>query len=158
MILTIKKAELENIPQLIELLREFAAFENLSEFCTVSADDLRGAIFGEDRFVQCLVAFEGKICVGYAMFFPVFKTFRGERSMYLEDLYVSPQMRGKGFGFALLKEVARIAKAQNCVRMDWQALKWNTPALEFYKNLGAESDDENLDFRLRETAFENLAG
>lgn len=155
--LKINSAKLENIPQLIELLREFAAFENLTDFCTVSADDLREAIFGTNKFVQCLIAFEGEKAVGYAMFFPVFKTFRGERSMYLEDLYVSPAMRGKGYGFALLKEVARIAKAQNCVRMDWQALKWNTPALEFYKNLGAKSDDENLDFILRETAFEKLA-
>lgn len=153
----INSAKLENIPQLIELLREFAAFENLTDFCTVSADDLGEAIFGADKFVQCLIALEGEKAVGYAMFFPVFKTFRGERSMYLEDLYVSPAMRGKGYGFALLKEVARIAKAQNCVRMDWQALKWNTPALEFYKNLGAKSDDENLDFILRETAFKKLA-
>jgi GNAT superfamily N-acetyltransferase len=118
---------------------------------------LREAVFGANRFAHCLVAESHGELVGYAIFFPVFKTFRGERSMFLEDLYVSPKMRGRGLGFALLKEVARIAKEQNCVRMDWQALKWNAPALEFYRNLGAESDDENLDFRLRGAAFEKLS-
>lgn len=153
----IKKAAERDIPQIIRLIREFAEFEKLSDWCDVTEDDLQKAVFGENAFVQAFVVFDGESCVGYAMFFPVFKSFRGERSIFLEDLYVSPAMRGKGLGLAMLKEVARTAKEQGFVRMDWQALKWNAPAINFYKNLGAENDDENFDFRLRGAAFDKLA-
>lgn len=153
----INKATEKDIPQIIELLKEFAEFENLSEWFEITEEKLREAVFGTDAFVQALVAYEDVACVGYALFFPVFKSFRGEHSMFLEDLYVSPALRGKGAGLAMLKEVARIAKKQGFVRMDWQALKWNEPAINFYKNLGAESDDENFDFRLRGDSFDKLA-
>jgi GNAT superfamily N-acetyltransferase len=153
----IKKAAQEDIPKIIELIKEFAEFEKLSAWCEVTENNLNRVIFGADAFVQALVAFAGKTCVGYALFFPIFKSFRGERGIFLEDLYVSPTMRGKGLGLAMLKAVARAAKEQGFVRMDWQALKWNEPAINFYKNLDAESDDENLDFRLRGASFEKLA-
>ena len=151
----IKKASEKDIPQIIVLIKEFAEFEKLSEWCEVTEKDLREAIFGENAFVQALVAFDRETCVGYALFFPVFKSFRGERSIFLEDLYVSPTMRGKGLGLAMLKEVTRTAKEQGFVRMDWQALKWNESAINFYKNLGAEYDDENFDFRLRGENFKS---
>ncbi len=153
----IEKAAPENISQIVALIKEFAEFEKLLHVCEVSEKDLRAAIFGENCFVNCLVAFADETCVGYAIFYPVFKSFRGERSMFLEDLYVSPNVRGKGFGLKMLKDVARVALEQNCARMDWQALKWNAPAIKFYENLGAENDDENFDFRLRGAAFERLA-
>lgn len=150
-------AKKENLLQIISLIKEFAAFENLSDACEVSENDLREAIFGENKFVNCLVAESENEIVGYALFFPVFKSFRGERSMFLEDLYVSSKMRGQGLGLKMLKEVARIAKEQRCVRMDWQALKWNEQAIKFYKNLGAKTDDENLDFGLCGEDFDKLA-
>lgn len=150
-------SNLSHIPKIIELIKEFAEFEKLCQFCKVSENDLHEAIFGENKFVNCLVAESDDELVGYALFYPVFKSFRGERSMFLEDLYVSPKMRGKGLGLKMLREVARAAKEQNCVRMDWQALKWNIPAIEFYQNLGAKADDENLDFSLRGEDFTRLA-
>lgn len=153
----IHKTEIQKLSKVISLIKEFAEFEKLSEFCKVSENDLRAAIFGEHKFVNCLVAESENEIVGYALFYPVFKSFRGERSMFLEDLYVSPKMRGKGLGLKMLKAVARAAKEQNCVRMDWQALKWNSPAIEFYKKLGANADDENYDFSLRGEFFERLA-
>jgi GNAT superfamily N-acetyltransferase len=155
----IKKAAEKDLPQIIELIQEFAEYEFLVLWWVVTAVFLGGAIFGAAVFVHTVVvtsADETRVW-GYAMFFPVFKSFRGERSIFLEDLYVSPAMRGKGLGYAMLKEVARSARAQGFVRMDWQALKWNEPAINFYKNLGAETDDENFDFRLRGENFENLA-
>ena len=155
--LRIENAAPEHLPQIVALIEEFAEFEKLSGVCQVAEDDLRAAIFGDESFVNCLVAFESERCVGYAIFYPVFKSFRGERSMFLEDLYVSPNARGKGFGLKMLKAVARVAKEENCARMDWQALKWNAPAIEFYKNLGAEYEDENFDFRLRGAAFDKLS-
>lgn len=156
-IYSIRKVKIQELSKIINLIKEFAEFEKLSEWCDVSENDLHEAIFGANKFVNCLVAESENELVGYALFFSVFKSFRGERSMFLEDLYISPDMRGRGLGFELLKAVAQEAKNQNCVRMDWQALKWNTPAVEFYKNLGAETDDENFDFRLRDANFLRLA-
>lgn len=153
----IRPAEEKDLPQLIALMREFAEFENLAHLFKAGEKDLQAAIFGAEAFVHCLVAESGDgALAAYAMFFPVFKTFRGERSMFLEDLYVAAEMRGRGLGLALLKQVARLAKEKRCVRMDWQALRWNAPAVEFYKRIGAALDDENLDFALRGAAFENL--
>ena len=154
--LLVRQARKDDVTAILLLIREFAEFEKLSEWCEVSENDLREVIFGENKFVNCLIAERGDSIVGYALFYPIFKSFRGERSMFLEDLYVSPAMRGQGLGLKMLKRVALIAKEQNCVRMDWQALKWNEAAIEFYKNLGAETDDENFDFRLRGENFDNL--
>ena len=156
--LTVREAKAADVPAIRLLIREFAEFEKLTEWCEVSETDLREAIFGERQFVQALVALDENRYVGYALFFPVFKSFRGECSMFLEDLYVTPDVRGNSLGFVMLCEVARRAHAQNCVRLDWQALKWNVQAIKFYTNLGAESDDENLDFRLRGEAFAQLLG
>ena len=153
----IRKSVQDDILNTLNLIKEFAEFEKLSEFCKVSENDLREAIFGEHKFVNCLVAESENELIGYALFFPVFKSFRGERSMFLEDLYISPKMRGGGLGLKMLKAVARTAKERNCVRMDWQALKWNTPAIEFYKKIGANMDDENYDFSLRGEFFARLA-
>ena len=154
--ISIRPAQPADVSQILALIGEFAGFEKLSAWCEVSESDLRMAIFGAEKFVDCLVAENENSIIGYALFFRVFKSFRGERSMFLEDLYISPAMRGRGVGLKMLREVARRAKRQSCARLDWQALKWNVAAVDFYKNLGAETDDENLDFRLRGAEFENL--
>lgn len=156
--LTVRKAKSTDVAAITLLIREFAEFEKLAEWCEVTEADLREAIFGGQKFVQALVAMDGNRYVGYALYFPVFKSFRGERSIFLEDLYVTPDLRGNGLGLVMLREVAKFAKEQGFTRLDWQALKWNEAAINFYKNLGAETDDENFDFRLRGAAFEELAG
>ena len=155
--LKVREAEAGDVTAIAVLIREFAEFEKLSAWCDVTDDDLREAIFGGENFVQALVALSDGRYVGYALFYPIFKSFRGERSIFLEDLYVTPDLRGNGLGFVMLREVAVYAKKQGFVRLDWQALKWNKAAINFYKNLGAETDDENLDFRLRGAAFEELS-
>lgn len=155
--LSARAARAADVPAIAVLIKEFAEFEKLSNRCEVTDNDLHQAIFGKASFVQALVALSGNIYVGYALFFPVFKSFRGEYSIFLEDLYVTPEKRGNGLGFVMLAEVAKYAKAQGFARMDWQALKWNTPAIDFYKNLGAETDDANLDFCLRGEGFDRLA-
>lgn len=156
--LTVREAKSADVPAIRLLIQEFAEFEKLSDWCEVTETDLHEAIFGERKFVQALVAMDANRYAGYALFFPVFKSFRGERSVFLEDLYVTPDLRGLGLGFVMLREVASYARKNGCSRLDWQALKWNEAAINFYKNLGAESDDENFDFRLRGAAFETLAG
>ncbi len=155
--LSVREANAADVRAIALLIREFAEFEKLDQWCEVTETDLHEAIFGERSFVQALVAMDGNRYVGYALYFPVFKSFRGERSIFLEDLYVTPDLRGNGLGFVMLREVAKYAKEQGFVRLDWQALKWNEAAINFYKNLGAETDDENFDFRLRGAAFEELA-
>ncbi|MDQ3373601.1 MAG: GNAT family N-acetyltransferase [Acidobacteriota bacterium] len=154
--LTVREAKSADVAAIALLIREFAEFEKLVEWCEVTETDLREAIFGEQKFVQALVAMDGIRYVGYALHFPVFKSFRGERSIFLEDLYVTPDLRGNGLGFVMLREVAKYAKEKGFTRLDWQALKWNEAAINFYKNLGAEVDDENFDFRLRGAAFNKL--
>ncbi len=156
--LLVREARKADVPAIAMLIREFAEFEKLTDWCEVTDDDLHEAIFGKKSFVQALVAMTGNRYAGYALYFPVFKSFRGERSIFLEDLYITPDLRGNGLGFVMLREVAKYAKEQGFTRMDWQTLKWNEPAIEFYKNLGAEADDENFDFRLRDAAFNNLIG
>lgn len=155
--LTVRAAEARDVTGIAVLIREFAEFEKLSAWCEVTDDDLHAAIFGQQSFVQALVALSDGRYVGYALFYPTFRSFRGERSIFLEDLYVTPDLRGNGLGFVMLREVAKYAKEQGCFRMDWQALKWNAPAVKFYQSIGAESDDENFDFRLRGRAFSQLA-
>ena len=155
--LSVREANNADVRAIALLIREFADFEKLEDWCEVTENDLHEAIFGEHNFVRALVAMDGNRYVGYALFFPVFKSFRGEPSIFLEDLYVTPDLRGNGLGFVMLREVAKYAKENGFVRLDWQALKWNEAAINFYKNLGAETDDENYDFRLRGAAFEELS-
>ena len=154
--LLVREAQAVDVRAIVLLIREFAEFEKLIEWCEVTENDLHEAIFGKLSFVQALVAMDGNRYVGYALYFPVFKSFRGEHSIFLEDLYVTPDLRGNGLGFVMLREVAKYAKKQGFVRLDWQALKWNEAAINFYKNLGAETDNENFDFRLRGAAFNKL--
>lgn len=152
----IRNAVQEDLDGIIKLIQEFAEFEKLSDVCKVSEKDLHEAIFGTNKFADCLVAEVENKLVAYAILFPVFKTFRGERSMYLEDLYVLPEMREQGLGLKILKAVAEIAKEKNCVRLDWQALEWNKKAIDFYEKLGAKTDSGNVDFSLRGDDFLNL--
>ena len=154
----VRTAEAKDMVAIAILIREFAEFEKLSAWCEVTDDDLHKAIFGEKSFVQSLVALSDGRYVGYALFYPSFKSFRGERSIFLEDLYVTPELRGNGLGFVMLREVAKYAVEEGFARMDWQVLKWNAPAVKFYESIGAEYDDENFDFRLRGQAFAQLAG
>ena len=156
--LLVREARKADIQAIAILIREFAESEKLVQWCEVTEDDLHEAIFGKESFVQALVAMAGDRYAGYALYFPIFKSFRGERSIFLEDLYVTPDLRGNGLGFVMLREVAKYAKDCGFARMDWQTRKWNEAAINFYKNLGAEADDENFDFRLRGAAFNNLIG
>lgn len=158
--LIVRKASVADLAQITEMMREFAEFENLLDEFRLSENILREAVFGENTFVRLLVAGtrqQENNLAAFALLYPKFASFRGERSLYLEDLYVKQNERGKGFGLALLKAAARLAKAENFARLDWQALKWNRAAIDFYLKIGAESDEGNINFRLVGANFENLA-
>lgn len=145
-----------DIAGVLELLDEFAEYEKLSEYCTATAERFHNALFGVDAIVNGLVAHSGDVLAGYALFYPSFSSFRGERGMYLEDIYLKPEFRGGGSGKAMLQEIARIAANRGFERIDFQVLDWNTLAIEFYKKLGAVSNDNETHFKFSGDAFAAL--
>lgn len=157
MTLTIKKATPENIPQIIVLMREFAEYEKLLEYLEVTEERLEIALFGDGKVAEAIVASDGETVIGYAIFFPYFATFRGQRGIYLEDIFITKAARGRGVGEMMLKYIAKSAKERGFERIDFQVLEWNAPAIGFYERLGAERNDEERHFKFAGEAFENLA-
>ena len=153
----IKSAIAENVLQIIEMIHEFAAFEKLSEFCEVTEASLTDAMFGESSCVEGLLAFADEQSIGYALFYENFASFRGQRGLHLEDLYVKPEFRGRKIGEAFLGKLAAIAKSRNFQRIDFLVLDWNEPAVKFYEKLGAKRDESERHFRFVGEAFENLS-
>jgi len=153
----IKNATLENIPQIIALMREFAEYEKLLEYLEVTEERLEIALFGDGKVAEAIVALDGETVIGYAVFFPYFATFRGQRGIYLEDIFITKRMRGRGVGEMMLKYIAKIAKERGFERIDFQVLEWNAPAIGFYGRLGAERNDDERHFKFSDEAFENLA-
>ena len=138
--LSIRPAGVSDVPVLNTLIHEFAAFERLP--VTVTEASLSRDGFGERPKFRVLVAEWDGQPAGYAFFFDYYSTFEGRAGLFLEDIYVRDQYRGKGIGKALLARVAAIAQEKNCFGVRWQVLDWNTPAIEFYRKLGATFLDE----------------
>jgi len=151
--LKIRQAEESDIPKILSMIKELADYEKLLDKVQTSEEDLRKVIFGENNFVEVLIAeYDNKIC-GQTIFFKNFSTFVGRPGYYIEDLYVKPEFRGKGIGKALLDEVINKAKENNFGRVEWVVLDWNVSAIEFYKNRGAFPLNEWIIFRLQEDKF-----
>ena len=149
----IRSATENDIPVIFALIKELAEFEKLADQIKTSEGELRNTLFGKDRFVEILLAeYEQKV-VGQALFFKNFSTFLGRPGIYLEDLYVKPDMRGKGIGKALLDKIISIAKERNYGRVEWSVLDWNEPAIDFYKKIGAKPLDDWTIFRLTADKF-----
>jgi ribosomal protein S18 acetylase RimI-like enzyme len=146
-----------DVPSIIRLLREFAAFEGLSAFCEVTEDNLSAAMFGDDAVVEGLIAFDGEAAIGYAIFYPNFASFRGQRGLYLEDIYVNDKYRGMGVGDAMIREIARTAAARGLERLDFLVLDRNTAAVKFYEKLGAVRDADERHFKFTDDAFRRLS-
>lgn len=133
----IRSATPADIPGILQLIRALADYEKLSHQVVVDEARLREHLFGPRPYAEVLLAEEGGQLVGYALFFHTYSTFLGQPSLYLEDLFVLPSHRGRGFGKALLARLARLAVERNCGRFEWMVLDWNTPAIQFYESLGA---------------------
>ena len=134
----IRPATAADIPQLIELIRGLADYERLSHLVQCTGADLREALFGSNPGVEALLACtEGGIAAGFALYFHNYSTFLGRRGLYLEDVYVRPEFRGRGCGKALIVRLARIACERGCGRFEWSVLDWNVAAQRFYESLGA---------------------
>jgi len=157
MTLKIEPATERDLPAIVHLVRQLAVYEKLEHAMTASQDDFRQALFGTERNTYALMAFADDAVIGFALYFYTFSTFLGKRGIYLEDIYVEPEFRGRGIGSALLKRLAIIAKEQHCGRMEWSVLTWNQPSIDFYHRLGAVTLDDWRIFRLQGDALELLA-
>lgn len=153
----VKQASENDVSAIIELMREFAAFENLLETLEITEEKLYEAMFGEGGFVRCFIAFSDEKPIAYALYYLSFASFRGQKSVYLEDIYITESFRKSGLGETILKLVAREGKEKGAVRMDFQVLDWNAPAIKFYKKHGAEMNEDERHFRFSDAAFEKLA-
>ena len=152
----IRKAIEKDIPTIFDLIKKLAVYENLEKDVITSENELKENIFAKN-FAKVLIAEENEKPVGFALYFYNFSTFVGKPGLYLEDLFVEPECRGKGYGKALLIELSKIAEAENCGRFEWSVLDWNTPSIEFYKSLGAKPLDEWTVFRLDKEGISKLA-
>ena len=146
--LKIKKAKLKDVPLILSLIKELAKYEKLTHEVIASEKDLSRNLFGPKKFAEVLLGYYNNEPTGMALFFHNYSTFEGKPGIYLEDLYVKPEFRGKGIGKALLLKLIRIAGKRKCGRVEWAVLDRNQPAIDFYKKLGAEPMDSWKIFRL----------
>jgi GNAT superfamily N-acetyltransferase len=153
----IRKAEPKDVSSLIVLMRDFAEFEKLAKFFEATEESLYSAMFGETAFVEGLVAFDEAKPIAYAIFYPSFSSFRGQCGYFLEDIFIDANYRGLRLGERMLREIAKLARSRGFTRIEFQVLDWNTPAIEFYKKLGAVRDEETSDFKFVDEAFHSLA-
>jgi GNAT superfamily N-acetyltransferase len=155
--LSIRPAAPADVPVLLELIRGLAEYERLSHLVAADAATLERELFAPGANVEAVIGFADGEPVGFAVYFHNFSTFLGRRGLYLEDLFVQPAHRRRGYGRALLRHVARIAHARGCGRFEWMALDWNAPAIGFYTSLGAVEMAEWRLFRVTGEALARLA-
>ena len=155
---TLRPARADDSATICTLIRELAAYEKLEHEAVATADDLRGHLFGDHPTAEVIIAEVAGEPVGFALYFNNFSTFRGCPGVYLEDLFVRTAHRGQGIGKALIAAVARVAVDRGAGRLDWSVLNWNTPAIDFYRSLGARPMDGWIVNRVSDDALLRLAG
>ena len=153
----IRTATLADVPAILQLIRDLATYERAPDDVTATEEQLRDVLFREKPAAEVLLAFAGEAPVGFAVFFHNFSTWLGRPGLYLEDLFVKPEERGKGYGRALLVHLGKIARERGCGRMEWAVLNWNEPAIKFYRALGAKPLDEWTVYRLTGDEINALA-
>jgi GNAT superfamily N-acetyltransferase len=154
----IRTATAADVALILDFIRALAAYEREPDAVTATEADLLRDGFGENPFYHCLIAEIDGQPAGFAFYFFNYSTWKGRPGLYLEDIFVPPAFRGQGIGKALLKRVAAIAVEKGCPRLQWEVLDWNTPAIEFYRAMGAEFLDEWRNVRVSGEALLRLAG
>lgn len=154
----IRDAVVDDLPLILHFIKELAEYERMKDDVVTTEEILKESIFGDGSNTAVLLAFYNDEPVGFAIYFYNFSSFLGKKGIYLEDLYVTPDIRGKGFGKALLIRLAEIARDEGCGRLEWSVLDWNESAIDFYNNLGAVAMDEWTVYRLNRDAIKTLAG
>lgn len=144
----IREAVKADVPLILEFIKGIAEYEKLLHEVETTEEKLNETLFGQKPFAEVLLCYEEELPVGFALYFYNYSTFRAKPGIYLEDLFVLPEHRGKGYGKALLTALIEKAKIKNCGRVEWSVLDWNTPAIDFYKSMGAKAMDEWTVFRI----------
>ncbi len=157
-IFEIRPGRVDDVRVILQLIRDLATYERAPDEVSATEEQLIEVLFGERPTAEVLLALEGETPVGFAVYFYNFSTWLGRAGLYLEDLFVKPEKRGKGYGRALLVELAKIARDRSCGRMEWAVLNWNEPAIKFYQTLGAKPMNEWTVFRLTREEIAKLAG
>jgi GNAT superfamily N-acetyltransferase len=158
MTLNIREATESDVPLILQFIRDLAEYEKLAHLVVATEKQLHDTLFASSPYAEVLIAEEDGTPAGFALFFYNFSTFLAQPGIYLEDLFVKPEYRGRGYGKALLSRLARIAHERNCGRVEWAVLDWNEPSIAFYKSLGAQPMEEWQTFRLTGEPLEKLAG
>ena len=153
----IRPATEGDTPLILNFIKKLAVYEKLSHKVTANEDILRETLFGERPYAEVVIGYHLGEPVGFALFFHNYSTFLGKPGIYLEDLFVDEEHRGKGFGKALLAHLARLAKERNCGRLEWAVLNWNEPSINFYRALGAAPMNDWTVFRVTGDALDKLA-
>jgi len=153
----IREATEADVPLILQFIRDLAIYEKLEHRVIATEASLRQTLFGNPRFAEVVFASVDGVEAGFALFFHNYSTFLGQPGIYLEDLFVKPEMRGRGIGKSLLAFLARLAKERGCGRVEWAVLDWNKPSIDFYRRLGAVALDDWLIYRLTGDALDQLA-
>ena len=153
----IRLATRTDVPVILSLIRELAEYERAPEEVVATEEGLAAALFGENPAAEVLIGETAGEPNCFALFFHNFSTWTGRRGLYLEDLFVRPEVRGRGYGKALLVRLAALARERECGRMEWAVLDWNEPAIKFYRKLGAKPNEEWTIFRLTREGISDLA-
>ena len=153
----IREATEADVPLIFRFIKDLADYERLAERVTATEEMLRRTLFGNPRFAEVIIAEEDGEPAGFALFFHNYSTFLGQPGIYLEDLFVREEMRGRGIGKSLLTKLARIARERGCGRVEWAVLDWNAPSIAFYRSIGAVSLDDWKIMRLTGDALTQMA-
>lgn len=156
--MSLRPATEGDLDAIIALIRGLAEYEREPDAVTLDREELRRHLFGERPYAEVILAEDESSTIGFALYFHNFSTWMGKPGIWLEDLFVMPEYRGRGHGKALLVELARIAVERGCGRFEWSVLDWNEPSIAFYKSLGAIPMDEWTNYRVTGEALERLAG
>ena len=156
MSLGFRTAQRNDVGLILQFIRELADYEKMLSEVVADEATLEEWIFDKQK-AEVIFALEGEKEVGFALYFHNFSTFLGRAGIYLEDLYVKPEYRGKGYGKAILKKLASIAVERGCGRLEWWCLDWNKPSIDFYRSLGAEPMDDWTVYRIAGETLTNLA-
>ena len=155
--LSIRQATRADVPLVLSFVKDLAEYEKLSHLVVATEQVIAEELFGPKSHTEVLLGYSGAEPAAFAVYFHNFSTFLGKKGLYLEDLYVRPAHRRRGFGRAMLLQVARIAAERNCGRLEWSVLDWNEPAIFFYETLGATIMHEWKQVRVTGAALEKLA-
>ena len=155
--LSLTLATEQDVPQILAFIRALAEYERLAHAVVATEERLRQSLFGPRPYAECVIARWNGEPAGFALFFHNFSTFLARPGLYLEDLFVAPEQRGRGVGLALLRHLAKVALDRDCGRLEWSVLDWNESAIGFYESIGAEPLQDWTIFRLTGDALTHLA-